>query len=455
MGAMRLILNGINGRYLREITDNAAQDTEYVEAAVAYVTHENLVFDWCWSNHIPLRFWGRFDEIIPVTLGVLRTFLKRKSPNYSCKLLTHFHAKVIWWHGYGAYVGSANLTDAAWYGNIEAGCFFDEAEMEASSMDLELRTFFGRVDRHASPLTEEILKAIETRARELQGTMEKDRERSQSFLATPGIHQWKGLLQEPHNIALNRQKAEFLGEWYESLQHLRNISSRVSSDENRPVWIPENVPAGAQADQFLHGYYYNHVIGEGGRSRFAELYEANKGNPEQALRHAVDWWHNLQEPPSGEDRTLLQWAPFLRSALSQDRILGLSEGDFEAVCQRVWSIQDHARRVANATLNLQEGQRYDMATKTRELSKFLFSRRSGNGSSILQVLYHVLYDGAEAELANRLWEATTDDAWRIEHVGISALGELIGWALPDKFPPRNNRTSKALRALGFPVTVHG
>ena len=32
---MRMILNGINGRYLREIPDNAAQDTELVEAAVA------------------------------------------------------------------------------------------------------------------------------------------------------------------------------------------------------------------------------------------------------------------------------------------------------------------------------------------------------------------------------------------------------------------------------------
>ncbi len=33
---MRIILNGINGRYLREITDNAAGQTDYVEAAVAY-----------------------------------------------------------------------------------------------------------------------------------------------------------------------------------------------------------------------------------------------------------------------------------------------------------------------------------------------------------------------------------------------------------------------------------
>jgi hypothetical protein len=36
----RLILSGINGRYLREITDNAGPATEYVEAAVAYVTDD-------------------------------------------------------------------------------------------------------------------------------------------------------------------------------------------------------------------------------------------------------------------------------------------------------------------------------------------------------------------------------------------------------------------------------
>jgi hypothetical protein len=73
----------------------------------------------------------------------------------------------------------------------------------------------------------------------------------------------------------------------------------------------------------------------------------------------------------------------------------------------------------------------------------------------LQVIHYVLYGGTDETLPIRLWEATTDGPWRIEHLGISALGELVGWALPDKFPPRNNRTSKSLRSLGFPVAVHG
>jgi hypothetical protein len=450
----RLILSGINGQYLRAITDNAGPATEYVEAAVAYVTDESLLFEWCWQKRVPLRFWGRFDDSVPVKVEILRTFLSRKSPNFSCKLLMHLHAKVIWWHGYGAYVGSANLTDAAWYTNVEAGCFFDETELVAAAMDMELRDFFRRIDENASPLSDELFRTIEIRAQQLQKLAEQDREQRRRFLDTSSIHHWEGLLREPHSTAVARRRTAFLGEWYSTLQDLRSIGETVSRNGNRPVWIPEDVPTGAQADQFLHAHYYNNVI-EGRRSRYEELFEANRGNPEQALNRAIDWWRNLPGPPSGEDRTLLEWAPFLRNSLSRDRILELSESEFEAICHRVWSIQDHARRMANITLNLTERQPYDIPTKTTALAKFLFSRRSRNGSNVLEVIYHVLYDGTDDSVPERLWEAIAADAWRIEHFGISALGELVGWALPERYPPRNNRTSKSLRSLGFPVIAHG
>jgi hypothetical protein len=133
-----MILNGINGRYLREICDNALPDCEQVDAAVAYASEEELLFEWCWTNEVPLKFWGRFDPSVPVSPRILKLFLDRRSPNFTCKLPTNFHAKVIWWHGIGAYIGSANLSNSAWHGNIEAGYFFDEAEMEANGVDNQL-----------------------------------------------------------------------------------------------------------------------------------------------------------------------------------------------------------------------------------------------------------------------------------------------------------------------------
>jgi hypothetical protein len=450
---MRLILNGINGQYPEEINLNAVVQTEYVEAAVAYATDERLLFEWCWDNQIPLRFWGRFDDSIPVNPRILRSFLNRQSPNFTCKLLTHFHAKVIWWHGVGAYVGSANFTDSAWHGNIEAGCFFEEAEMEASGTDLQLRSFFRQIDQHSTILSEELLKAIENRAKELQRINEQDGKNRSNFLVIPSIHQWKGLLRESHKSASEKQRQTFLDEWFSTLQILRDIGVRISKDENRPKWIPKGTPSGAQADQFLHAHYYNNVF-EGQRSLFEEQFEENQNNAEGALLRSINWWRNLEEPPSGEEKTLLESAPRLQRLLARENILKLTNVDFEDTCMHVWSVRDHAKRVANSVLGLSGGQSYERDFKTKELAAFFLRQKSSNDSNVLQVIHYVLYGGSDDDLPSRLWEATNGDEWRIDHLGISALGELVGWAMPDRFPPRNKRTSKSLRSLGFQVTVH-
>jgi hypothetical protein len=41
---MYLVLNGINGRYLRDILENKREDTELVEAAIAYATDDAPLF---------------------------------------------------------------------------------------------------------------------------------------------------------------------------------------------------------------------------------------------------------------------------------------------------------------------------------------------------------------------------------------------------------------------------
>ncbi|WP_426769121.1 hypothetical protein [Enterobacter cloacae complex sp. 375A2] len=53
----------------------------------------------------------------------------------------------------------------------------------------------------------------------------------------------------------------------------------------------------------------------------------------------------------------------------------------------------------------------------------------------------------------RLWNAIRSDDWAIPHVGLSSLGEIVVWARPDEFPPRNMQTSKGLRALGYNVRI--
>lgn len=72
----------------------------------------------------------------------------------------------------------------------------------------------------------------------------------------------------------------------------------------------------------------------------------------------------------------------------------------------------------------------------------------------MDLLYYVLYGGETAKLPERIWDAVDHAKWKMAGIGISTIGEISGWALPNDFPPRNGRTSKALKSLGYNVYIH-
>jgi hypothetical protein len=450
---MRLILNGINGEYLRDIIESAAPDTESVDAAVAYATDSSLLFDWCWKKNIPLRFWGRFDDGVPVSVPILKSFLDRRSPNFACYLIRHLHAKVIRWRGVGAYIGSANLSSRAWYNNVEAGYFMTEAELVSNGHDLEIDELFRTVHRNAVPLTQELFESIERRNRQLSAANQRERDDASAFSSNPNVPQWGGLVTRSTKSASEARKASFLREWNETLQIIRNLASAISSDEKRPGWIRNKTPLGAQADQFLHAHYYERTF-EHRHAMYEAHFQANRNNPGGAVDSAIEWWSKLNGPPSSESVTLNDWAPLLKDLLSEENLSRLDEGGLIEIFMRIHAIRDHARRVANKVLGLPDGKPYSIDEKAIALARYAYRARSGNGQTISQLLQYVLYGGSQDELPERLWDAVTNPDLKIDHFGLSALGELVGWALPDRFPPRNGRTSKALRSLGFDVSVH-
>jgi hypothetical protein len=92
--------------------------------------------------------------------------------------------------------------------------------------------------------------------------------------------------------------------------------------------------------------------------------------------------------------------------------------------------------------------------KIEAFARWLFRQRSPQQKTVLETIGQMLYGGDQASLPDRLWNATHSPQWKIEHLGLSSLGGIVGWALPDTFPPKNSRTSKALRALGNPVEIY-
>lgn len=86
---------------------------------------------------------------------VLAWFIRNEVRSARCRLVHHFlHAKVIWWTGQGAYIGSINLTDGAWNQNYEAGVFLTEDELDTNGMNLKLRAFFDQLEEDSFPLTQ-------------------------------------------------------------------------------------------------------------------------------------------------------------------------------------------------------------------------------------------------------------------------------------------------------------
>lgn len=452
---MEFVAGGLNGKYLLEIHTAALRVTDSVHAAVAYASSTPRLFEDCWENGIKLTFWGRYDSGIPVTTNIIKKFLERKSPNYVCRLVPDiFHPKVIWWKGYGAYIGSANLTENAWFTNIEAGVFLAEDELESSGIISELENFFAEIQIRSHPLTDEVLKEmnkLSIDSQSLQKALKDAREKWERGRKLPRLDPLATISKKTAN---DRRRESFTKEWNETLQTLRNIAAIVSQEHYRPKWVLENVPGGVQADQFLHAYYYANVR-EGQKSTHWQLHVQNKSNPGEALRRAMEWWSDLDKPPHDEGKTIYENAPVLANGLKRGSVLGMSKDDFVQYFAMVHAFKDHSLRVrytaygASAPLP-----KMNASARVELLANWLYEQRSYGGCSPLETLEYVLYGGNEDELPSRIWEACSSDKWRVPHLGVSTLGEITGWVMPDIFPPRNGRTSKALTALGYNVKIH-
>lgn len=453
---MKFIAGKINNQWLLDCLNGCLEDCVWVKAAVAFAHGNPNLIDFCFNKNIPLTFWGTYDPLsVPVSVTILERFLAKKSPNFVCKLVPElFHPKVIWWGGYGVYIGSANLTNSGWFRNIECGLFLSESELLEQSLDLELEGFFDRVDAHAHPLTKEILNELREAEADIQDLRRYQKELQEKFDKKRRIPRLDSLISKDTIGGEIKIRESFLKEWNSTLQILRDIGERVSKPDIRPPWIRADVPKGVQADQFLHAHYYSNVK-EGNVARHREFYEKNKNNPEAALVAAFSWWHGRQSAPNQENRMIDDWSPFLRNHLSRGKLLQLTDAEFREVCGRIWAMRDHSLRVDNETYGLPK----NSPPKEQEecldlLAKYLLRQRSESGKSVKQVIYFVLYGGPVDEIPLRLWEATNKNEYRIRHLGISSLGEIVGWAMPDQFPPRNGRSSKCLTALGYKVMIH-
>ena len=442
---MELICNSRNGvSKLEAIHKSAIIDAEKVEAAVAYISEERPFLETCWNEKKPLLLYGRYDHTGPISPGVIDWFLskQKQSANYALRLVPDiFHPKVIWWRGVGVYIGSANLSNRAWYGNFEAGVYLTEDELDDNDMREELEQLFADVRAASQPLTQEIADEMKRMASKVFGP--EDGKIRREFQKTRQILELPSLISVTRIPSKQKNKAKFIQEWNQTLQLLRDISERLVIKQNLPSWIDPSTPKGVLADQFLHAYYYNEVR-DGSSYPYRELNTKYKSNPEAALSSAILWWSKLKSAPSNEDIHINDWAPEVRVRLANGIVSRMPEEDFVEVCIRVHAVRDHAARMGHKAFGLEHRlHKMDKDDRVKYFAHWLYKQRSLKGTTPCELIDFVLFGGPLTETPDRLFEACSNSDKKIPHIGISTLGEMVGWAMPDDFPPRMHSRPKA------------
>ena len=126
------------------------------------------------------------------------------------------------------------------------------------------------------------------------------------------------------------------------------------------------------------------------------------------------------------------------------------------MCLLVHAIYNHGRQINFSSLGLAEPQDSVPAReRVKTFAEWLYRQKSPNGRRAVDAINYTLYGGGEDDIPQRIFESTFDSNNAVPRLGVSSLGEIVGWARPDFSPPRNNRTNKALRALGYDVKVYG
>ena len=448
---MKFVANVLNGCHLADILPGPEDDVDGVFAAIAYGGNSTNEKDDFIGNCLKYRFrldlWMRYDHTVPVTIPLLRRLLRHERDNIFCKFIPDcLHSKVIWWKGYGAYIGSANLTDRAWFTNIEAGVFLSEEDLQSNGMDVELDGFFDELRnlKVAIPLSTKLIEEME----KIEARRGQAWDLGKELRKTPI---WGGLVFYEKRKAFDRRREAFKTEWHATLTHLAQIGERLA--QHRPCWIAEDIPLGWQIDQFLHAYYYNHV-GEGNSKPYEDYFRRNYSNPRAAVDAAMRWWQDTPAAPSKEDEMLYSNAPFIHHHLSSENILHLSEAELAGVCIRTHATRDHVIKMKLETLGKPGVRNMNREERILLYANWLLRQRNEKGWSVLEVLNFILYGGKEDDTWQRLYVAARDKQYRLPHYGLNTMAELVGWVRPEVAPPRNGRTSKALRALGYDVKVY-
>lgn len=448
---MKIVANALNAVFFADILKLAdVEALEGIRLAVAYVSKVDDILDLARKREVPVALYALADGSFP-TAAVIRRF--REGPLTWRLFLTRafYHPKIYWFEGVGAYIGSANLTDGGAFSNLECGVWFEHRDLSKLGFDTQLEAAFRVVHSRSAPSSQEVLDAydrIKGRAFALERAKSELASEIDRLLAfIPGQ---KSPLNQTARTPGGEGKRAFLEEWHSSLDLLRKLSVECRR-RPWPKWVSRDVPPTIIWDQATELWFEENVRAtRQSAAAVAKLHVQNENDPQAAVEDVLNLWRRA-EPTADWEYWVNEAPQSLRRLLSPTQLDALTQSSLKEIIIQAHASREHARQIANFELGLPVGEEHSKEERCDIFAQFLLKHRTESGFGVADVLKYVLWgDRQTPDCAERIWNAVTDGRWKLPHLGINILGELVGYARPDDFPPRNNRVSRCLHALGFP-----
>lgn len=137
----------------------------------------------------------------------------------------------------GAYIGSANLTDGGWFGNLECGVWFDAQDLLLQGWDVSLASMFDVIAARSTAASAEHLRAFE-QLRSASQLLDQQKAKFSDAVkkALKGIAGDTPPLDQTAHRGGGAAKASFMSQWHNGLTILRKIT-RMVAEMKRPSWI--------------------------------------------------------------------------------------------------------------------------------------------------------------------------------------------------------------------------
>lgn len=446
---MRIIGNALNGDYFENLVSlamRADSGLQQISLAVAWVKSMDRLFELTMAKNVPLTLYALAEDGYPAT-QVVQRFIDGPTTWQLFLTRRFYHPKVVWFRGVGVYIGSANLTTAGWWDNLECGVWFSQDEIDRNNLEAQLTAMFAVIAKRSTGVTREHLDAF----RRLDAERAELTAAERAFQARVD-KEFANLAGQSKPIRLTAKRGgarqQFIADWQNGLELLRKIVVEAKR-RTWPAWVDKDTNPAVVQDQATE-YWYHHNIRISGDSVEAieAFHRKNRSDPAAALDQVFAEWQAF----GGDEK----WAYFVNEAprrvgqlLQRPALDELDEGRLTDILHATHAAREHARQMRKKDLG-DEGTTSTSKERSRLFARYLLGQESAGGKSVRDVLHYVIWGDVQTpDIGERIWDAAHEDEWKLPHLGPSILGEMVGYARPDTYPPRNGRVSKTLAALGY------